>query len=123
MSGAIEFPVSNGAVTVDTHAAKPRGRRMQDRGRMGTMRKAMAVLVLLSLGTPSPAAEVAFGKDLKPERAREILMEVRPGLLAVVKATPEGRTPPSTPSSRRPTGSAKDGSASGTPNSRLSSSG
>lgn len=64
---------------------------MQDRGRMGTMRKVMAVLVLLSLGTPSPAAEVSFGKDLKPERAREILMEVRPGLLMVVKATPEGR--------------------------------
>ncbi|MCK6479404.1 MAG: peptidoglycan DD-metalloendopeptidase family protein [Planctomycetaceae bacterium] len=76
---------------MDTHAAKSRERSMQDRGRMGTMRKVMAVLVLLSLGTPSPAAEVSFGKDLKPERAREILMEVRPGLLMVVKATPEGR--------------------------------
>lgn len=55
------------------------------------MRELLAVAALLILGTPGPAAEIAFGKDLKPERAREILQEVRPGLLAVVKATPEGR--------------------------------
>jgi murein DD-endopeptidase MepM/ murein hydrolase activator NlpD len=56
------------------------------------MRSRLVASALLALvGSSALAAAGGFGKDLQPERARELLREVRPGLLAVMKAAPANR--------------------------------
>jgi murein DD-endopeptidase MepM/ murein hydrolase activator NlpD len=55
------------------------------------MRIAMALPALLLLAAAGHAGDVGFGKDLDPDRARAMLKDVRPGLLAVVRASSADR--------------------------------